>query len=216
MSTASVAAIIAAQEIRLQKEIYSIVVNGVRDIDRISAMKKLSPRVTLRHLEKIIRKANTYKKKKQCYWSAFAVAYIDKVENQIVITASTKELIVITADYDKTTITIYSTLGWVLLVSGLLLAPFTFGITLILLGGGAIVFFVLVHYAEKINKRFNTYYDLLHTKKVTTIQGIALATQQSSVSVKSEIQDLINKMVFINAKIDTQTGDVIIGELFNL
>jgi len=214
-NTAIVAAI-AAQELRRQKEIYSLVVNGIRDINQISVIKKLSTKATIRYLEKTIREANTYKKNNNRYWSAFVGAYIDEVRSQIVLAASTKELVIITGDYSKMAITVYSVLGWIFLVFGLLLAPITFGITLVVLGGGAASFFVLSHHTKKTMKHFNTYYDLIHTKKINTIQGIAQITQQSPISVENEIQDLINKMVFINARIDKQTGNIIIGELFRL
>ena len=215
-ANAAVIAAIAAQELRIRKEIYWLVVNGIRDIDQISAMKKLSTKAAIRYVEKTIREANSYKKKSNRCWSAFVGAYIDQVKNQVVLAASTKELVVITGDYNKAAVTLYSALGWVFLVFGVLFAPVTFGITLVILGGAAAAFFVLLHHTKKTIKRFDTYYDLLHTKKVNAIQEIARITQQSPICVETEIQDLINKMVFVNAKIDKQTGNVMIGELFDL
>lgn len=208
---ASIASI-AARELRIQKEIYSLVVNGISNIDRIAAMIKMSKKSVVWYLEKTIREANTRKSR---YWYDFVGAYIDGEKSQIVLKVSTKDLIVITGEYNKVATKWYSSFGWTFLIFAILLAPITFGITLVVLGGAAIAFFILAHHTKKIIKRFEIYYDLLDTKKVTSIRGIAQATQQSSEIIRTEIQDLIDKKIFVNAKIDMQNDEVIIGTLLN-
>ena len=208
MST--VVIIAAAQILRQKKEIYSLVVNGVRDIDQIAAMKRMQKKDTVWFLKDIIREANPRKKKRKPYWAAFTGAYLDVEKNQIVLTVPTDELIVAN-DYDKSAAKAYQFLGWFVLVLGILTAPSTSGISLIIFAGGAIAFFTLTRYTKKMAKRIEAYYDLLQIKKVVSIQSISQATQKPPEIVRKEIQDLIDKMIFVNAKIDRQADEVIAG-----
>lgn len=65
---------------------------------------------------------------------------------------------------------------------------------------------------KKTIKRFKEYVKLISVDNISSLEEIASSTSHSVDFVKNDIQKLIDKKYFINAYIDIESGEIVIGE----
>ncbi|MGE5628607.1 MAG: hypothetical protein ACM3X7_10945 [Solirubrobacterales bacterium] len=73
----------------------------------------------------------------------------------------------------------------------------------------------LIYLGRKIKKtikRFKEYVKLISVDNISSLEEIASSTSRSVDFVKNDIQKLIDKKYFINAYIDDDTDEIVIGE----
>ena len=88
----------AARNLREQKKIYAIAVNGVSDIDEIVKIARTNYRNTIRWLKIIIKVANSKMNWRRKNWTAFAEAQIDFDKKKIILVTANDTLITCTSE----------------------------------------------------------------------------------------------------------------------
>ena len=78
---------------RNQRKMYSLVVNGISDINELSRRLKLRYKPTIKMLQKLIYFANHPKEYRNLQWIAFANAHIDFGRQLVLLTRQTDGLV---------------------------------------------------------------------------------------------------------------------------